>query len=402
LCQLAALRYAHRRNGESRRLASITPEMSIMPARARILLLAACLTAALFAGCASTPSEPPDDLLRQAQQVGWSFKAMPNRFIVSVSPAGGTLRIAGSVGTVIGAGVDETVNDRYRQKLADNLGAYDPAMNFEGRLQRRLVETLGPELEQVRALPSSAGYASLREARQARLESLAKRGYGAVLDLAASFGLYGPEAVLAVKVEGDVYELPRGRRVWGNTLKVTSDPALVYRDLGTSTGGLGLNLSDPRLSVEKEAVNRWFEDGGEPLRNAFEEAVSGVTSAVLCELGLADEALGRYYLGRMALADGDAEEALADFDRALELGGPSPQVMNTAAVALARLERRAEAIALLGETADQFAAFGPAWMNLAWLLHREGGSTAEARAAYARGLELGQDPVGELEELSGD
>lgn len=365
----------------------------------RIPLFLAALTAAWLAGCATSPLEPPNALLTEAEQPAWSFKPLPNHFIVSVSPAGGTLRVAGSVGTVIGAGVDEAVNDRYRQRIARNLGAYDPAANFRGHLRQRLVDAIGPRLEEVRAMPSSAGYASLREAQEVRLESYGRRGYDALLDLEVSFGLFGPEAVLVVEIEGGAYELSRQRRVWSRTVAATSSPNLIYAESRLSTGGFEINLSDPRLGVEKEAVNRWFEDGGEPLRKGFEEAVSGAASALLCEMGLADEAPGHYYLGRMALAKGDDEAALASFERALTLGGPSPRVVNAKAVALAKLGRTGEALALLRETTGQFAGFGPAWMNLAWLLHTAGRANEEAAEAYLRGRELGLEPVEELDEL---
>ncbi len=359
------------------------------------LTVIGCVVLLVGAGCATTPKEGAKTL-GDAASPAWSLDAAHEGMKVAVSPAGKTLRIAGSYGTVIGAGVDAVANARYREALHDALDDYDAAGIFEARLKARLEEA-SSNMTQVAPLGTAAGLRSLHEAAELRYESLAESGRDMVLDLTMTYGIFGPQGVLVAKLDGKLADVPRGRRLWHGTVLASTNAILASDRLADPTNRISPNWSSPRLKADEEAIAQWTGDGGGTIRRRFETAVNGVVSALLCELGLAEEAEGEYYLGKLAMNKKDFEGALTHFRKAVALAPDSLDAENGLAVTLGHMKKVDEAIATARAVADRAPDYGPAWYNLAWWYATEKADTATAKTCYEKAQALGIAPEERLE-----
>jgi tetratricopeptide (TPR) repeat protein len=351
---------------------------------------------ALMAGCA-TVDTPPETVLQSSAKPAWSFKATPAEMIVDVSPAGDTLRIAGTAGMVVGTGADAVVNSRYRGPIRDALEGYDAASVFQDKLDQRLEAAIGPSLERVPTLGSTAGVDSRRDAIELRHERLAGDGYSTVLDLDTSYGIFGAEGTMAVKIDGKLIRLEDTKTMWDNAIAVSTNPVLADARLQDPTRRMGYNITNPELTVDGDMVLRWTEDGGAMLKQRFEQTADAAISALLCDLGLVQEAVGEYYLGTLAMNRKDFDEAEGHFADALSLNPDSADTRNARAVNRWHNKDRQGAVNAMQQLAADEPDYGPAHYNLAHWLAVELDRPGEAEPHYDRARALGMPPSNKIE-----
>ncbi|MFA6241983.1 MAG: tetratricopeptide repeat protein [Candidatus Hydrogenedentales bacterium] len=342
----------------------------------------------LLAGCATTKT-PPITSLRDAKTPVWSAKAVPGEMIVSVSPAGKSLRIAGSAGLVLGAGADAVVNAQYRKPIQDALQGYDTTAVYKESIAKRLSAALPQGIAEASPLGSTAGVSNKSDAEKIRYEALAKKGSDAALDLTLTYGIYGPEGILAARVGGKAVVLATGKRLWMDTLVVTTDPVLANAALGDPTNRLGMNVSDPDFTVDDKKVARWTADGGAELKKRFETAANGAAAALVCDLGLAQDAVGEYYLGKLRLNEKKFKPAGEHFRKAVELDPNFVDARNAHAVVLARHGQLDDAIASARQIVESNPEYGPAWFNLAYWYAVKKKDPASAAPCYEKAQALG-------------
>lgn len=370
-----------------------------MRASARFILCV--VTSAIVAGCATGPKPGQAASLKDAVAPVWSLSATQNEMAVSVSPARRTMQLAGSSGVLIGASVAAVANDRYRRAIRDVLQGYDAGAVFEERLAARLKQTVSQDLAQVGPLSSTAGFQSKRDAEKARYESLAKRGADVLLDLNMTYGLFGPGGTLVTKLDGRLLGLPGGRGLWNDVIVVHTEPILADQKLSDPTKQFAPDFTSLRLTAEDDAITQWTRDGGQRLRKCFEESVDAVVSALLCDLGLAQEAVGEYYLGKLAMNRKAFDEADAHFRKALELDPNMIEARNGRAVNLAHNRQTDDAIKLAEETTTSAPDYAPAWYNLAWWYAIDKKTPEAAAAYYDKALALGMPANTKLEKAIG-
>ncbi|GMW02525.1 MAG: hypothetical protein AMXMBFR84_36610 [Candidatus Hydrogenedentota bacterium] len=341
----------------------------------------------LAAGCATTPDVPPS--LSNAAKPAWSVKATPSDMIVAVSPAGKTLKVAGTTGLVLGSGADAVVNAVYRDRIHDALKDYKPAEAFEKILSERLDAAVTSELKSVAPLGSTAGFQSRQDVIDVRYEDLAKDDYDLVLDLVTQYGIYGPSGILAVRLDGKLVQLPGIDTVWSDTLVVTNDLVLADTDLGDPTSRQGINVTSPQFTVDDEAVNRWTAEGGKILRERFESAVQDSASTLLYALGLEQSATGAYHMGKLAMNRKKFEEASVHFKKAISLASDSADATNAYAVALSHNKQVDDAIRMCSELVSAQSEYGPAHYNLAWWYATEKKNASNAKIHYDKARSLG-------------
>ena len=351
----------------------------------------------LCAGCATTRPAPEQDL-RQAGAPVWSLQQTNDELAVFMSPTGRNLRLAGSVGVVLGTGVDAVVNARYRSRIQDLIGEDDTAALLGGILETTLAEAAGSSLGQTAPLPSTAGFDSRRDAFSAYYDGLARAGHDVLLRLRSAHGIFGHDATLAVKLDGHMVALPSGRTLWANEIVTTVEPVMAYDRLSLPTARMAPRIKGARLTVEEDALAKW-ESGGRSLRADFEEAAHAAASALVVNLGLAEDALGEYHLGELSLMRKDFNEALRHYRKAISLKPDFPAAHNGIAVALGHGGELADAIETATAVTEQWPEFAPAHMNLAWWYAVEKNDAESALPYYRRALELGRAPVPRINEL---
>lgn len=349
----------------------------------------------IASGCATTPEKGPG-ALKDAKTPAWSLKANQDEMIVAVSPARQSLQIAGTSAALLGAGIDAIANDKHRKAIRAVLEGYDAGKVFEERIQQRL-EAAVPGVERVAPLGSTAGLQSMKAAHELRYAGIAKKGADTLLDIKMTYGLFGYEGLLVAKLEGSLRRLPKGTELWGNTIVVSAEPILARDKLSDPTNTLGPNLSSPRLSAADDAIAKWTDDGGKTVRTRFETAVDGGVSALLCDLGLVEEAVGEYYLGKAAMNRKKFDEANAHFEKALMLDPTLDDARNGRAANLAHNNQVDQAIALAEEITASNPAYGPAWFNLAWWYAVEKQDAANAKVCYEKALALGMPSEEKIE-----
>jgi tetratricopeptide (TPR) repeat protein len=355
--------------------------------------------AGVFAsGCATTKGERPTSL-KTAKTPAWSLRANQDEMIVEVSPARQSLQIVGTSGLLLGAGIDAIANDKHRKEIRAALDGYDAGKVFEERLQKRLDEKV-PNLKRVAGVGSTAGMNTIYEAQKLRYTKLAKEGADTLLELKMTYGLFGYDGLLVAKLEGSLKLMPEGRELWGDTIVVSAEPILANDKLSDPTSTLGPNLSSPRLSANEDAISKWTGDGGKTVRSRYEAAVDGVVSALVCDLGLANEANGEYYLGKMAMNRKKFVEAGTHFDNALKLDPEMMDAANGRAVNLAHDKQIDKAIELERQITAAHADYGPAWFNLAWWYATEKKDAAQAKECYAKARALGMPEESRIEKAS--
>lgn len=358
-----------------------------MRMRSKVALFPCLILLAFPAFAKDKPA--PKDAIQGAKAPAWSLRASQREMIVQVSPARQTLQILGSSAAVIGTSISAVVDEKYRRQVDEVLQGYDADKVFRERLEARLNEVIGAKLKSVGALTSTAGYSTPHDAAEARYASLGKAGTDLILDLKMTYGLFGYEGTLIAKLDGDLHETPSGHRVWNDTLVVSSEPILATDRLTDPTKMLSSNFSSPRLSVEEGAIAQWTGDGGKELRRRFEAAVDGVVSALLTDLGLVNEAIGDYYLGKVAMNRKDFDIAAAYFDKALALDPKYVDAQNGASVNWAHAKNVDKAIAIAEEIVAANPEFGPAHFNLAWWYATAKKDAAKAKPHYDKALSLG-------------
>ena len=349
-------------------------------------ILAVC---ALSLSGAPAFAADPAPLLKEAASVAWSLRGDDEEMTIRVSPARQTLAIGGMIGNVLGKSIDAVANDRYEKRVEELLASYDPGAVFAERIREALSEQLTSSLTAVEPMGSAAKYSSQEKAEDARFERLAKQGHDALLDFKIGYGLFGAEGTLVAKIKGKLYSLDNGRRIWSESIVVIEEPILGTQKLKDPTKQLLPNVSSPRLTAKKDAIDQWLVDDGRELRTRYETAVDGAVRGVISSLELDDDPLGEYYLGKTALYKKKFERAEGHFLRATELAPDSPRARNGLVVTLGHDERVEEALAIAQSLTSDYPDFGPGWFNLSWLYAvgmKDGVSAVEP---YHRALELG-------------
>lgn len=366
------------------------------PRRRRPWLIGiACALAVLLAGCATTPQDGARSW-REAERPAWSYRARHDEMVVAVSPAGRTLRIAGSAGLVVGTMVDAGVNAKYQRVVAELLDGYDTGAVFEERLAAAVTAAMGAEPVRVQPLGTTAGFSSRHDAERARLAGLAREGVDAVMDLQIGYGLYGKEGTLAAVIDGTVRTTPSGKRTWARRIVVTSGPVLASSALGDPTKQALPNPS-AGLRVDAASLDAWAQDDGSLLKARFEEAVDEAVAALLVDLGLAEpgssqEGLGLYALGVLAMREKRFQEAEDLLARAVAQLPADPRPACARAANLAHAGDVEAAAALAKALADAHPEFPAVWANLAWWYALDLDEPDLARECLERAAAIGMPP----------
>lgn len=351
--------------------------------------MASVLTLWLCVGCATSSHRAGSGLFQAAAAPVWSVKHTPRELVVSVSPVRRTLQIGGTYPAFLGAGIDIFQNEPYRRALRELTEGYDPGEAFESRLRAGLNAAIAPAPDQVAPLGSPAPYASVRDAQLARLERLAKEGADAVLDLRISYGVYGSSGLLVAKINGTLNEARGGRRLWRDHLAVSLDPVLGTVSLEDPTHRMFANFSSPGFKVKDDAITEWTEDAGETFRSDYEQTVDAAVEALLCDLGLRETSEGYYHLGKSALMHKRFADADAHFRKALTLDDDNRDARNGLVVSLGRNGQTDAALVLAERLVADEPAFGPGWLNLAWLHAIKNKDPELAAEPYRRAQALG-------------
>jgi tetratricopeptide (TPR) repeat protein len=153
----------------------------------------------------------------------------------------------------------------------------------------------------------------------------------------------------------------------------------------------------PKMSADTHAMKRLTDNDAALLKKDFEKAVEGGVSAALCDMGLADEAVGRYFLGRKAFQKKDYAKAQEHFVRAVNLDHSLYDAANDLSVTYARMGAPDEAVGLAAKILDDDPDYAPAMFNLAWWSAFEKNSAADARRYYDQAIAKGIQPGKKLE-----
>jgi len=204
-------------------------------------------------------ADNPAEMLSDAGQVGWSFESTNSEITISVSPAGQTLRFAGSAGFITGTLVSAIQNDKYRQAIEEAIGDYDCAAVFEERLAARMDALVDGELVRVNTLQSTAGYNSVQEAKADRFEALSEAGNEVVVDFKIDYGLFGYEGLLITKLEARVYDGESGHLEWKETVVASPEDVLASDKLKNPTNSM--MPSGIRFAAGENAIEQWTGDG---------------------------------------------------------------------------------------------------------------------------------------------
>lgn len=358
-------------------------------------LLAAVSLSATLPGCTTLDTNRPTSI-ETAAKPAWSARAINSEMIVAVSPVRQSVQVVHSSVALLGAGIDAVVNARHKADILEALGDYDPGAVFEKKVETRLNE-MRPGLVRVPPLQSTAGFHSERDAEKARRDGFARKGYDTLLDLKMTYGLFGYDGILVAKLEGRLILLPENKTLWKNDIVVSADPILASDRLSDPTNRMGPNLSSPRFTVEDNAIEKWTRDGGRLIRERFEVAVDGAVSAMLCDLGLADEASGHYYLGKLAMNRKKFKTADEHFRKSLAIDPTGVDAMNGRAVNMAHNKQKDDAIALAKSLTQSHPEYAPAWGNLAWFYAVDKKDPVAAKPFYEKAIALGMAPDKKLE-----
>ena len=356
-----------------------------------------CLFALVSVGCSATRHSHDPEQVRTATRPALSLAMQQPDIVVAVSPVRQTMQIGGSIPTVLGAGISAVQDGQHAEAVKAALGDYDMRSVFIEGVERAMARQFGGEIERIPPQGTSAGYANAREARDARLTGLRRAGYDVVIDIDLSFGVYGPEGILAVKAAGELIDVPSGRAQWRNEIAWYSTELFAdvrWRDpMQRATP----NIMSPRFSIGEDAVGQWTRNNAEPLRTAFERAVEYLAAAILADLGLEETPEGLYTLGAYQLLNRRYPQAAEAFTRAIDLAPDMRDAANGLSVALAGNGQVEEAVALAEEIADAAPDYLPAQYNLAWWHAVEQQDPAQARPYYEKALALGAAPSRRLE-----
>jgi len=345
----------------------------------------------LAAGCVTTGGDMTEKL-DTVSSPAWSLDDTQRNMTVAVSPVRQTFQIAGSYGRIVGTGIAAIIDSRHRNAVLEVLEGYDAGSVFEAHLSERINEAFEGNIARVSTLGSTAGYSQRSDAEAARFEGLHRRGHDLLIDIDVTYGIFGYAGTLITKINANMHALPRGNRVWRGEYLVSSQPILAGDRLADPTNLLRTSYTNPRLRLDENAISQWTGDGGAVLRSRFEQSVEGAVSALLTDLGLVDEAIGRYFLGFHYMNRRDYEDAAEHFRRALELEPAMVDARNGLAVNLAHDDQVDEAIELAEEIVAEHPDYGPAHLNLAWWYALEKKDADKATYHYDTALGLGMYP----------
>lgn len=348
-------------------------------------------------GCSTALSRHDPEVVRNTTHPAFSLAMQQQDITVAVSPVRQTMQIGGSITTLLGAGISAVQDNGYSVRVREALGDYDPCAVFLERIEQRMSQGFNQDLTRVAPQGTSAGLANAREAREVRLEGLKKRGYDTTLDLDLSFGVYGPQGILAVKVDGELFDVQAGRLLWRNEVAWYSVELFADIRWRDPMQRITPNITAPRLSASGDAISQWTPENAAPLRAAFEEAVDAVAAAILTDLGLEETPKGLYTLGTYLLLNGKESEAADKFTQAIELESDMSEAVNGLAVAMAKNKQVDEAIALTEKLVEAHPDFMPGHYNLAWWYAMEKKNAELARPHYEKALALGVSPSRRIE-----
>lgn len=349
-------------------------------------LLAALLLAG--AGCARDLAAN-GGAVRGAARPAWSISNTQEEMLISLSPVRQTLQIAGSAGTVLGAGISAAQDAGYRREINGVLGDYVPGLVFEELLAAAMAENLGPNAVRVPPMGTAAGYNSAREAAKARWAGLARSGYDQVLDFTLMHGIFGPEGVLVTRAAGELRALPSGKLIWRDTITSHGGPVLACDSLSDPTNRLTPTITSPRLTIAPNAVRQWTGDGGARLKTEHAQSARRTVEGALTALGFAETPDGLLALGWNAMQRGSHDKAHELLERAQSIAPGRPDILNMIAVNLGHNGQTGEAVTVSRTVLSLDPNFGAAHFNLAWWLAGEGEDLDGAREHYARALSLG-------------
>jgi tetratricopeptide (TPR) repeat protein len=125
--------------------------------------------------------------------------------------------------------------------------------------------------------------------------------------------------------------------------------------------------------------------------------VDAVAAALVCDLGLGEDAVGEYYLGKLAMNRKQFKDAGAHFKRAIELDPGLVDAKNGHAVNLAYNKQLDDAIAVAEQITVEHPDYGPAWFNLAWWYAMKKKDAASAVPCYEKARALGMPPERAIE-----
>jgi len=362
----------------------------------RLALVAAVLSVTVVTGCA-TKSPTITEALSGAEMTAWAVKGAGDELTVSVSEAGRTIKLIPRVGKVAAISVDAMVNDKYRVAIRAALEDYGLEEVFVSKLRDGLEQSAPNRLVQVGPLTSTVGYHTAQDAQDARLRRLGKEGVSVLMDVDVEYGVYGAAFGMRVALAARMVSVPEGRRIWRGKVRVVLGPFLANMKSKNIVERRISGLTDPQLTVDKDAMVELTGDDAALLKEQFEVCVAAAVSALLCDMGLADEPLGHYHLGRRAFEDQDYEEATEHFRRAQTLGATSMDLRNDLAVTHARLGRVDEAVDSATQILDEEPEYAPALFNLAWWNAFDKEDLDTARRYYEQALAADMAPSKKLE-----
>jgi len=365
-------------------------------AKSRIMIVFLCALACAFTAHAA-PKKDVKQSFQEAKQPAWSVKGERQEFKVSVSPAGRTLSMIPRVGDALGTSVDFVVNEHYREMIRKALGEYDLAGFVRSYLEKRLKAIAPQGLRQVNPLVSTAGYSNERDAEKARLQALRESGVDLLLDLNAKYGIYGAGFTVRFDIDGKLLDLANRHRLWMDGIPGVAEPFLADIKFEHSLLKYIAYVHTPRFAANEDAMKRLTDNDAALLKADFEKAVEGGVSAVLCDMGLVNEPLGEYFLGRKAFQKRRYAKAQEHFVRALNSDPSLPDAANDLSVTYARLGATDEAIGMAEKILAKTPDYPPAAFNLAWWNAFDKKNAAEAKRYYDKALAEGVLPSKKLE-----
>jgi tetratricopeptide (TPR) repeat protein len=365
-------------------------------AQSRIAIVFLCALACTFSAHAG-PKKDVKQAFQDAKQPAWSIKGERQDLKVSVSPAGRTLSVTPYVGEALGISVDYLVNEHYREAIRQALGDYDLAGFVRSCLEKRLKAFAPQGLREVNPLVSTAGYSNERDAEKARLQGLRDSGVDLLLDLKVTYGIYGTRFAVRFDIEGKLLDLANRRRLWMDGIPGVAEPFMADIKFEHSLLKYVAYVHTPRFAANEDAMKRLTGNDAALLKADFEKAVEGGISAVLCDMGLVDEPMGEYFLGRKAFQKKRYADAQEHFVRALNLDPGLHDAASDLSVTYARFGATDEAIGMAGKILAKTPDYAPAAFNLAWWNAFDRKNAAEARRYYDKALAEGVLPSKKLE-----
>jgi len=366
----------------------------------RVWIMAGLVGAvAASSGCVTNPV-PPKQAVSESSAPAWSYNALPDEMVVALSPAGDTLRWGGSIGTVVGQGVDMAQNAKYRDRIDNALGGFDSGAAFEEVLQAHLEHGFNMTLQRVRPLTSMAGHPSRRAAREAHYDGIAKDA-DLLLEVQSTHGVFSPEVIVAASVSAQLLALPGPDTLWKMDIAASPLPVLATMPLTDPTNTLSILPSfNPRLLPEEEKLDAILAgDMGKPLEAQFREIFANISSALLCDMGLAEDAEGFFVLGKNAMNRKRFAKAQEHFEKALQLEPGHLGARNAMAVNRYHSDDLDGAITEAEAIVAHSPGFAPAHFNLAYWLGVEQGDAAAAKPHYDEALDAGLPVTEEMTEM---